>query len=273
MLPIPGQLRDFPGYLMKIVDSHCHINFPEFENRIDELLENARENDVHHMLCIATSWENAEEVRKLSLDHEAISASFGVHPTTTGGHEPTLPEIIEKISDTEIVAVGETGLDYYWHKDKPAWQHERFERHIEAARQTGKPLIIHTRDAAADTMAKLESHKAADAGGVMHCFAENWEIAKRALDIGFYISFSGIVTFKSAADIQDVARKAPIDRILVETDSPYLAPVPKRGRQNQPAYVRHTAEFVAGLRDTTLDEIGAVTTDNFYRFFASVKQV
>ena len=256
---------------MKIIDSHCHINFPEFEDRIDELLANARDNDVHHMLCIATSWENAPEVRQLSLDHEVISASFGVHPTTTDGHEPSLQEIVAKVSDTQIVAVGETGLDYYWHKDRPGWQHERFERHIEAAKQTGKPLIIHTRDSASDTMDKLESYGAADCGGVMHCFAEDWAIARRALDIGFYISFSGIVTFKSASEIQEVAKKAPADRILVETDSPYLAPVPKRGRQNQPAYVRHTAEFIAGLRDTTLDEIAELTTENFYRLFAGVK--
>ncbi len=254
---------------MKIVDSHCHINFPDFENRIDELLDNARENDVHHMLCIATSWENAADVRQLSLDHSCISASFGIHPTTTDGHEPSLDEIIEKVRDPQIIAVGETGLDYYWHKDKPTWQQERFERHIEAAKQTAKPLVIHTRDAAQDTLDKLENHNARDAGGVMHCFAEDWEIAKRALDIGFYISFSGIVTFKSATSIQEVARKAPADRILVETDAPFLAPVPKRGRQNQPAYVRYTAEFVAELRGTTLEDIAAVTTQNFYQLFAT----
>jgi len=257
---------------MNIVDSHCHINFPDFDNHLDELLENARENDVVHMLCIATSWENAEDVRQLSINHPEISASFGVHPTSTDGHEPSYDELLEKSSDPEIVAIGETGLDYYWHKDKPGWQHERFEKQIAVAKEVRKPLVIHTRDAASDTMEKLESHNAADAGGIMHCFAEDWEIAKRALDIGFYISFSGIVTFKSAQAVQEVARKAPLERILVETDSPFLAPVPKRGRQNQPAYVRYVAEFVAELRGISIADCAEATSDNFDRLFPSARK-
>ncbi len=257
---------------MFIVDSHCHINFPDFDNRLDELLQQARDNDVHHMLCISTSWENAAEVRQLSLEHDAISASFGIHPNTKDGHEPDLEEIVEKASDAEIVAVGETGLDYHWNEGDLRWQHERFERHITAAKTVQKPLIIHTRSAAEDTMQKLESLDAGEAGGVMHCFAEDWAIAKRALDIGFYISFSGIVTFKSAKAVQEVASKAPLDRILVETDAPFLAPVPFRGKQNQPAYVRHTAEHVAELRGIPLPDLAQATTDNYFELFSLSKR-
>lgn len=259
---------------MFLIDSHCHINFPDFDNRLDELLGNARDNDVHHMLCIATSWENADDVRQLAIDHSEISASFGIHPNTdtTEGYEPDTAEIISKSSDPIIVAVGETGLDYHWNEGDLGWQHERFERHIEAAREVKKPLVIHTRAAASDTMDKLENLQARDAGGVMHCFAEDWEIAKRALDIGFFISFSGIVTFKSAKSVQEVARKAPIDRMLVETDSPFLAPVPFRGKQNQPAYVRHTAECVAQLRNQSLEEIAQATSENFYQLFSGVER-
>ena len=256
---------------MLLIDSHCHINFPDFENRTDELLQNARDNDVGHMLCISTSWENADDVRQLAIDHKEISASFGIHPNPTEGHEPDLAEIVQRSRDPVIVAVGETGLDYHWNEGDLEWQHKRFERHIAAAREVKKPLVIHTRSAAADTMDKLENENARDAGGVMHCFAENWDIAKRALDIGFYISFSGIVTFKSAREVQEVARKAPLDRILVETDAPFLAPVPFRGKQNQPAYVRHTAEFVAELREMDLEEIAEATTANFYRLFPLAK--
>jgi len=189
----------------------------------------------------------------------------------TEGHEPDLDEIIERADDPVIVAVGETGLDYHWNEGDLAWQHQRFARHIEAARKVNKPLVIHTRSAAEDTMSKLENENARDAGGVMHCFAENWDIAKRALDIGFYISFSGIVTFKSAREVQEVARKAPLDRILVETDAPFLAPVPFRGKQNQPAYVRHTAEYVAGLREMSLEDLAEATTANFYSLFPLAK--
>ncbi len=252
---------------MFIVDSHCHLNFPELKNRIDEVLDNAREQDVRHMLCIATTWENGEEVLEMASAHAELSASIGVHPNTQEGHEPTVEELIDAAGNPLCVAVGETGLDYHWNTGDLTWQHERFHRHIEAAAAVQKPLIIHTRSAADDTMKTLRDHNADRSGGVMHCFAENWDIARQALDIGFYISFSGIVTFKSAPEIQEVAKRAPLDRILVETDSPYLAPVPKRGRPCEPAYVRHTAEFVAGLRDMSIEELAAATTENFYRLF------
>ena len=267
---------------MPLVDSHCHLNFPDFDGRIDAILQNAAEHDVERILCIATSWENRADVLALARGHAPISASVGVHPTTTGGHEPSVEELVEAAGDPDVVAIGETGLDYFRFEgelepDLPArtagalaWQHERFHRHIEVARRTELPLIIHTRAAADDTMATLREHDAEAAGGVMHCFAEDWRIAREALDIGFYISFSGIVTFKSARAIQEVAERAPLDRILVETDAPYLAPVPHRGKTNEPAFVRHTAEFVAALRGMPLEALAEATTANFHALFPKV---
>ena len=264
---------------MPLVDSHCHLNFPDFDGRIDAILQNAAEHDVRQLLCIATSWENRADVLDLAREHAPISASVGVHPTTTGGHEPSVEELLEAAEDPAVVAIGETGLDYFrfdgeLEPDLPAratgalaWQHERFHRHIEVARRASLPLIIHTRAAADDTMATLREHGAAEAGGVMHCFAEDWRIAREALDIGFHLSFSGIVTFKSAKAIQEVATRAPLDRILVETDAPYLAPVPHRGKTNEPAFVRHTAEFVAALRGIAIEELAEATTANFHALF------
>lgn len=256
---------------MQIVDSHCHLNFPDFDGRIPDILQNAADNEVSHLLCIATSWENRDDVLSLAREHKNISASVGIHPTTEGGYEPALEELVHAAQDPQVVAIGETGLDYFRSEGDLTWQHERFHRHIEAAKSTQKPLIIHTRAAAADTMSTLVDHKARDAGGVMHCFAEDWDVAKQALDIGFYISFSGIVTFKSAKEVQEVAKKVPLDRLLVETDAPYLAPTPHRGKTNEPAYVRHTAEFVATLRDISLESLAKATTDNFYRLFSGAK--
>lgn len=252
---------------MQLVDSHCHINFPEFKDRIPAILQNAAENQISHCLCITTSWENRADVLALAREHKSISASVGIHPTTEGGHEPDVKELLEAAADPLVVAIGETGLDYFRSTGDMTWQHERFHRHIAVARSIQKPLIIHTRAAADDTMNTLRDHDAGAAGGVMHCFAEDWAVAKQALDIGFYISFSGIVTFKSAISVQEVASKAPMDRILVETDAPYLAPVPHRGKTNEPAFVRHTAEFIAQLRGISLEELAQSTTENFYRLF------
>jgi len=254
---------------MQLIDSHCHLNFPELADRLPELLQAAAANQVTRMLCIATTWENNPTVLALAQEHNCLYASVGVHPTTTEGHEPTTAELVERGRNPLVVAIGETGLDYHWIKGDRSWQHQRFHRHIEAARTVQKPLVIHTRSAADDTLQTLRDHDAAEAGGVMHCFAEDWRIAEQALNIGFYISFSGIVTFKSAPLIQEVARKAPLDRILVETDAPYLAPVPKRGKQNQPAYVLHTAQFVADLRGISLEVLAEATTENFYKLFTS----
>ena len=228
-----------------------------------------------HALCIATSWENREAVLALARAHPGLSASTGVHPTTEGGHEPSVEELVDACGDPLVVALGETGLDYFRTEIPEGgdprrildWQHARFERHIEAARETGLPLIIHTRAAADDTMATLERLAPREARGVMHCFAEDWDVAKRALDIGYFVSFSGIVTFKSARAIQEVARRAPLDRILVETDAPYLAPVPRRGKVNEPAYTAHTARFVAELRGIAPEALAETTTANFFELF------
>jgi len=254
---------------MSLIDSHCHLNFPELISRIPEVLSNAQANDVQRMLCIATSWENQAEVLGLADQYPEIYAAIGIHPTTEGGYEATTAELISASEHPRVIAIGETGLDYFRSEGDLTWQHERFHRHIEAGRQTHLPIIIHTRAAAEDTMNTLREHKAEECGGVMHCFAEDWDVAKQALDIGFYISFSGIVTFKSATNIQEVAKKAPLDRILVETDSPYLAPVPHRGKTNEPSFTRHTAEFVADLRGIAYEELRDATTENFYRLFST----
>ncbi len=256
---------------MQLVDSHCHLNFPDFDGRITDILHNAAQNEIGHLLCISTSWENQPEVIALAEEHKQIFASVGKHPTTEGGHEPTADDIIKASDHPRVVAIGETGLDYFRSSGDLTWQHERFAAHIEAAKAVNKPLIIHTRAAAEDTMDALRDQNARDAGGVMHCFAENWAIAKEALDIGFYISFSGIVTFKSAHEVQLVAQKTPLDRILVETDAPFLAPVPHRGKTNEPAFVRHTAEFVAELKGINYNELMEATTENFFRLFSCAK--
>jgi len=256
---------------MQLVDSHCHINFPDFDGRIPDILQNAADNQIAHLLCISTSWENQGDVIALAEQHPQIFASVGKHPTTEGGHEPSVDDLIAAADHPRVVGIGETGLDYFRSEGDLTWQHDRFHAHIAAAKSTKKPLIIHTRAAAADTMDTLRSHDAADAGGVMHCFAEDWDIAKQALDIGFYISFSGIVTFKSAKSVQEVALKAPLDRILMETDAPYLAPVPHRGKMNEPAFVRHTAEFVANARGIALEELAEATTNNFFNLFSFAK--
>ncbi|MFT6409139.1 MAG: TatD DNase family protein [Arenicella sp.] len=259
---------------MQIVDSHCHINFDELAQRMPELLENARLNDVSHMLCVSVNLEDFPQVKSLADQYEHIFASVGVHPCYEDVKEPSVEELVAIAQDSNIVAVGETGLDYFRTEEQDmTWQRDRFVRHITAAKEVNKPLIIHTRSAAEDTMRMLKEEGADQCRGVMHCFSEDWEVAKKALDLGFYISFSGIVTFKNAKTVQDVARKCPIDRVLVETDSPYLAPVPLRGKMNEPANVRHTAQYVADLKGLPLEELAAKTTANFFELFSSAKPV
>jgi len=255
-----------------LVDSHCHINFDPLAGQIDQVLENAKNNGISNMLCVSVNLEDFPQVLKLAEAHEHIFASVGVHPCEREGREPSAEELIELSQNDKIIAIGETGLDYFRVEDEDMnWQHQRFINHIEAAKTVNKPLIIHTRNAASDTMRMLKQQGADSCRGVMHCFAEDWEVAKKALDLGFYISFSGIVTFKSAINVQEVAKKAPADRILVETDAPYLAPVPHRGKTNEPALVRHTAQFVADLRGVPLDELAAVTSNNFFTLFDTAK--
>lgn len=259
---------------MQIVDSHCHINFDELHQRLPDILANAKLNDVSHMLCVSVNLEDFPQVKALADEYEHIFASVGVHPCYEDVREPSIEELVEIGGDQNIVAIGETGLDYFRIEDQDmSWQRDRFVRHIAAAKQVNKPLIIHTRSAADDTMRILKEEGADQCRGVMHCFAEDWEVAKKALDLGFYISFSGIVTFKSAETVQDVARKCPIDRVLVETDAPYLAPVPLRGKTNEPAYVRHTAQFVADLKGLSLEQLAEQTSNNFFELFPAQRQL
>jgi len=257
---------------MQIVDSHCHINFDELAQRLPEILENARRNDVSHMLCVSVNLEDFPQVKRLADEYQHIFASVGVHPCYEDVKEPSIEELVEIAQDSNIVAIGETGLDYFRIEDQDmTWQRDRFVRHITAAKEVNKPLIIHTRSAADDTMRMLKEEGADQCRGVMHCFAEDWEVAKKALDLGFYISFSGIVTFKSATNVQEVARRCPIDRVLVETDSPYLAPVPLRGKLNEPANVRHTAQYVADLKGVSLESLAETTTANFFDLFRAIR--
>lgn len=257
---------------MQLVDSHCHINFDELHQKLPDVLSNAKLNDVSHMLCVSVNLEDFPQVKALADQHEHIFASVGVHPCYEEVKEPTADELIALAQDSNIVAVGETGLDYFRVEGRDmTWQQDRFKRHIKAAIAVDKPLIIHTRSAADDTMRILKEEGADQCRGVMHCFSEDWDVARKALDLGFYISFSGIVTFKNAATVQDVARKCPIDRILVETDAPYLAPVPLRGKLNEPAYVRHTAQYVADLQQISIEELAQKTTANFFDLFKAAK--
>lgn len=250
-----------------LVDSHCHLDFPDLSGRLPEVLAAMRDNGVGAAVCIGVNLEDLPEVLRLAEAHDHLYATVGVHPEYQDAEEPTVERLVALAAHPKVIAVGETGLDYYWQKDKPEWQRQRFRNHIRAAKACGKPLVVHTRDSADDTLRVLAEEGAATVGGVMHCFTENWEVAQRALALGFYISFSGIVTFKNAAAIKEVARQAPLDRILVETDSPYLAPVPYRGKTNQPAYVRYVAEEIATLRGMSFDAIAAATTENFFRLF------
>ncbi|MDO5059049.1 MAG: TatD family hydrolase [Neisseria sp.] len=253
---------------MQLIDSHCHLNFDGLADRLPEVLHNMAQNHVKQALAISVSKKSFGEVLAIAEANDNIFATVGIHPDDPEAEEFSVDEMLAHAAHPKVVGIGETGLDYYWCKGDLAWQHARFVRHIEAANRSALPLIIHTRDAADDTMAMLREHQAH--GGVIHCFTEDVRVAKMALDLGFYISFSGIVTFKNAPLIQEAAQYVPLDRLLVETDAPFLAPVPKRGKPNEPAYVLHTAEFVAKLRGDSLENIAAASTENFYRLFNKV---
>lgn len=254
------------------IDSHCHLNLlADQPGGIAAMVDEAAENHIEHILCIAIDEESIEAVRQLADQYPQLTASVGVHPNVEPSGTLTTEQLIKLAAHPKVIAIGETGLDYFRSEGDLEWQRDRFRYHIDAAKQTQKPLIIHTREARQDTMDILEQEEAREAGGIIHCFTENWETAKRALDIGFYISLSGIVTFKSARELQEVAKKLPLDRILIETDAPYLAPVPHRGKTNKPAYVKHVAAFLAELRGETEEQIAAITTSNFYRLFPSIK--
>lgn len=255
------------------IDSHCHLNMLADEpGGINAMVAEATENQIEHILCIAIDKKSCEEVKSIADSFQQVTASVGIHPNVEQDEQFTVEELVAQATHPKVIAIGETGLDYFRSEGNLEWQRDRFRVHIEAAKQTHKPLIIHTREARQDTMDILENENAEKAGGIIHCFTENWETAQRALDIGFYISLSGIVTFKSAKELQEVAKKLPLDRILIETDSPYLAPVPHRGKTNKPVFVKHVAEFLAELRGDTVENIAATTTANFQRLFPSTVQ-
>ncbi len=257
---------------VSLVDSHCHIPLIEGEDSIDKILSTAKENDVTHMLCVSVELESYPEILELAKNHECISASVGVHPNTQTAHEPSVDSLIELALDPDVVAIGETGLDYFRSEGELEWQRERFRTHIRAAKKIDKPLIIHCREAKDDVIRILKEEGADEVGGVMHCFVEDWKTAQKAMDINFRISFSGIVTFKNALPLKEVAKQVPLDMLLVETDSPYLAPVPYRGKTNQPAFVKHVAEHIAELRNCTYVEVAEASTNNFYELFTHARQ-
>jgi TatD DNase family protein len=264
------------------VDSHCHLTFPELASRLPEIRQAMDEAGVDRALCICTTLEEFESVHALAMEYGNFWATVGVHPDNEGVTEPTVVDLIGRSERPRVVAIGETGLDYYQMEERKGgravvdleWQRERFRTHIRAAREVSKPLVIHTRASSADTIAILkeegEDGSTDSAGGVFHCFTETAEVARAALDMGFYISFSGILTFKSAQDLRDVAAFVPSDRLLIETDSPYLAPVPYRGKTNNPSYVPYVARQLAELRKMPVEEVARVTSANFERLFPGV---
>ena len=264
-------------------DSHCHLTFPEFADRMPEIRTAMAQAQVDRALCICTRLEEFDDVQALAAQYDNFWASVGVHPDNEDIAEPTVDGLVQLAARPKVVAIGETGLDYYQMDERKGgrtiadmeWQRDRFRVHIRAAQQTRKPLVIHTRDASADTLAILreegEDGAGQAAGGVFHCFTETAEVARAALDLGFYISFSGILTFKKAQDIRDVAAFVPLDRILIETDSPYLAPVPYRGKTNNPSYVPFVAQQIAQLRGIPVEAVAAATSTNFETLFSGVK--
>lgn len=240
-----------------------------YYNAIDAVVENARKNDVTHMLCVSVTLNDFPNLLDIAKRYDNVDASVGLHPNEETDEEPTVEKLVGLAGDDKIVAIGETGLDYF--RTEPEGQNnqkERFRTHIRAAHEAKKPLIIHTRQAPKDTITIMNEERAKDVCGVMHCFTESWDMAKKALDLGFYISFSGIVTFKNATDLQEVAKKVPLENMLVETDAPFLAPVPFRGKPNEPAYVRHVAEYIATLKGLSFDVVARQTSENYFRLFA-----
>lgn len=256
------------------VDSHCHLNFPDLQARLPDILASMKAADVGHALVVSVNLRDWPGLMTMVEAHPHLRASVGVHPDNdvedADIEEPTVEDLLQRAQHPKVVAIGETGLDYYRLPEPLDWQRERFRVYIRAARQSGLPLIIHTRAAAADTI-RLMREEHADQG-VMHCFTETWEMAREAMDLGFYISFSGIVTFKNAVALQDVACKVPLDRLLIETDSPYLSPVPYRGKLNNPSRVIHVAEKIAELRGVPVAEIARASTDNYFKLFSKAQQ-
>ena len=253
------------------VDSHCHLSFSELSEKLPQIRADMAAAGVDRALCICTTLEEFDTVHGLALQHDNFWASVGVHPDNDDVLEPAVDDLVRRAALPKVVAIGETGLDYYRLNGRTVeemeWQRERFRVHIRAARTTGRPLVVHTRSASADTLAVLRDEGQGAVGGVFHCFTETMEVARAALDLGFYISFSGILTFKTAADLREVARFVPLDRCLIETDSPYLAPVPYRGKTNSPAYVPYVARQLAELKNLSVEEVATITSSNFEILF------
>jgi TatD DNase family protein len=252
-----------------LVDSHCHIDLDEYAGRIPQILDGMAQNRVTHALCACINLTDFPRVLSLAEAHPQLFASVGVHPDQAEDGGLAIDDLIERARHQKVVAIGETGLDYFRQQGDLEWQRARFRTHIRAARECAKPLIVHTREAGADTLRIMREEGAEKAGGVMHCFTETLDFARAAIELDFYISFSGIVTFKNALALKEVARAVPMERLLVETDSPYLAPVPHRGKTNEPGWVWHVAEEIARLRGLSPEAVAEATTANFFRLFKS----
>jgi TatD DNase family protein len=275
-----GYIPYFSKQVLMFTDSHCHLSFPELRAQMPQIRQAMQEASVDRALCICTTLEEFEDVHSLATEYDNFWSSVGVHPDNEGVTEPSVADLVSRSALPKVVAIGETGLDYFRLGERTTadmeWQRERFRVHIRAARQVGKPLVIHTRNASDDTLAILrEEGEGADsfgrAGGVFHCFTESEAVARAALDLGFYISFSGILTFKTAADLREVARFVPMDRMLIETDSPYLAPVPFRGKTNNPSYVPYVAKCIAEIKQQSVESVARSTSHNFETLFAGIK--
>jgi len=254
---------------MELVDSHCHLDMlpAPHQRPLDDLMSDALNAGVKYFLCVSVNFRDLPSVLAPTQQYENVFATVGMHPNEQNEAEPTVEKLIALADHPKVVGLGETGLDYYRSSGELEWQRDRFRVHITAAKQLNLPLIIHSRQAPEDTIKIMREENANEIGGVMHCFTEDWTMAEQALELGFYISFSGIVSFKNAPAVHEVAQKVPLDRILIETDCPYLAPEPFRGKRNQPAYVKHVAEAVAKLRGMTVEEVAEHTTNNFFDLF------
>lgn len=259
---------------MMLVDSHCHFDLLDQSvpgNDSDSVIARAKALDVGYFLNVCVNLQDFPQVLATAKKHDCVSASVGIHPNEQS-EDATSAQLVDLARDEKVVAIGETGLDYFRSEGNLDWQRDRFKVHIQAAKEVQKPLIIHTRNAASDTMAIMKAERANEIGGVMHCFSEDWSVAEEALALNFYISIPGIVTFKNAKVMQEVAKRVPLNRLLVETDSPYLAPVPHRGKPNEPGFVRHTAEYIAKLRDIEVAALAQATTDNFFNLFKGAQR-
>lgn len=254
------------------VDSHCHLDFPELAKNLPDILSRMAQNKVSHALVVSVNLPNWPGLMELVAPHANLYASVGVHPDYEDTPEPSVDELVGMTQSPKVVAIGETGLDYFRLSEPLEWQRERFRTHIRASRRSGLPLIIHTRSASADTLRIMKEEGADEYGGVMHCFTESWEVAQAAMEMNFYISLSGIVTFKKAEDLHELAKKLPLDRLLIETDSPYLAPVPHRGKMNDPSNVMHVAEKIADLRGIPVAEVAEHSTNNFFNLFNKIER-